>query len=122
MCVCVCARARVCARVCVCVCVCVCVGGCVCVCVCAPSPREVLWKTRKKKKERNMQLGQELLGCLTSQQHASVSRTDLHNFTCCHTEIEVSDQTFYLTHSILTPGRPVPALTLLCQAPGRGSL
>ena len=40
-------------------------------------------------------------GCLTSQQHASVSqgriRTD--NFTCCHTEIEVADPTFYLNQS-----------------------
>ena len=42
-----------------------------------------------------------LVGCLTSQQHASVSqgRICTDNFTCCHTEIEVSDQTFYLTQS-----------------------
>ena len=40
-----------------------------------------------------------LVGCLTSQQHASVSqgRTCTDNFTCCHSEIEVADQTFYLT-------------------------
>ena len=39
------------------------------------------------------------VGCLTSQQHASVSqgRTCLDNFTCCHTEIEAADQTFHLT-------------------------
>ena len=51
------------------------------------------------------------VGCLTSQQHASVSQGWMcsDNLTCCHTEIEVADQTFYLTHS---PGRPVPALTL----------
>ena len=61
-----------------------------------------------------------LVGCLLSQQHASVSRGQicLDNFTCCHTEIEVADQTFYLTQS-QTRGRPVPALTLWCQAPGR---
>ena len=48
---------------------------------------------------------------LPSQQHASVSqgRINKDNFTCCHTETEVADQTFHL---ILTPGQPVPALTL----------
>ena len=47
------------------------------------------------------------VGCLTSQQQVSVSqgRSCTDNFTCCHTEIEVAD-------SILTPGRPVPVLTL----------
>ena len=40
-----------------------------------------------------------LVGCLTSHQHASVSQGCIcsDNFTCCHTEIEVADQTFYLT-------------------------
>ena len=47
-----------------------------------------------------------LVGCSTSQQHASVSRTDLLNFTCCHTEIGVADQTFYLTQSRYTDTRP----------------
>ena len=45
----------------------------------------------------------------------------LTNCTCCHTEMEVADQTFYLTHSTLTSDQPVPALTLWCQAPGRGA-
>ena len=42
-----------------------------------------------------------LVGCLTSQQHASVSqgRICTDNFTCCHTEIEAADQTFHLTQS-----------------------
>ena len=42
-----------------------------------------------------------LVGCLMSQQHASVSqgRICTDDFTCCHTEIEVADQTFYLTQS-----------------------
>ena len=42
-----------------------------------------------------------LVGCLTSQQQASVSqgRICTDNFTCCHTEIEVADPTFYLTQS-----------------------
>ena len=39
------------------------------------------------------------VGCLTSQQHASVSQGRIcsDNFTCCHTETEVADQTFQLT-------------------------
>ena len=49
-----------------------------------------------------------LVGCLTSQQHASVSqgRICLDNFTCCHTEIEVADQTFHLTQSQYTDTGP----------------
>ena len=41
-------------------------------------------------------------GCLTSQQHASVSQGRIcsDNFTCCHTEIEVADQTFHLIQSL----------------------
>ena len=42
-----------------------------------------------------------LVACLTSQQHASVSRGRVcsDKFTSCHTEIEVADQTFHLTQS-----------------------
>ena len=42
-----------------------------------------------------------MVGYLTSQQHASVShgRVCSDNCTCCHTEVEVADQTFYLTQS-----------------------
>ena len=42
-----------------------------------------------------------LVSCLTSQQHASVSQGQIctDNLTCCHTEIKVADQTFYLTQS-----------------------
>ena len=45
-----------------------------------------------------------LLACLTSQQQASVSQGRIcsDNFTCCHTEIEAADQTFYLTQSQYT--------------------
>ena len=48
------------------------------------------------------------VGCLTSQQHASVSQGQIcsDNFTCCHTQIEVSDQTFYLTQSQYTDTGP----------------
>ena len=52
-----------------------------------------------------------LLACLTSQQHASLSRGRIcsDNRTCCHTGIETADPTFYLTqsHSILTLGEVV---------------
>ena len=49
-----------------------------------------------------------LVGCLTSQQHASVShgRICLDNFTCCHTEIQVADPTFYLTQAQYTDTGP----------------
>ena len=49
-----------------------------------------------------------LFGCLTSQQHASVSQGRIRsdNFTCCHTEIEVADPTFYLTQSQYTDTGP----------------
>ena len=50
-----------------------------------------------------------LVGCLTSQQQASVSQGRIcsDNFTCCHTEIEDADQTFYLTQSQYTDTRPI---------------
>ena len=49
-----------------------------------------------------------LVGCLTSQQQASVSQGRIcsDNCTCCHTEIEVADQTFYLTQSQYTDTGP----------------
>ena len=49
-----------------------------------------------------------LLACLTSQQHASVSQGRIcsDNFTCCHTEIQVADPTFYLTQSQYTDTEP----------------
>ena len=48
------------------------------------------------------------VGCVTSQQQASVSQGWIcsDNFTCCHTEIEVADQTFYLTRSQYTDTGP----------------
>ena len=48
------------------------------------------------------------VGCLTSQQQASVSQGRIceDNFTCCHTETEVADPTFYLTKSQYTDTRP----------------
>ena len=54
-----------------------------------------------------------LLGYLTSQQHASASqgRSCSDSFTCCHTEIEVADQTFHLTHSQYTDTGPTSPST-----------
>ena len=52
-----------------------------------------------------------LVGCLTSQQQASVSQGRIcsDNFMCCHTEIEAADQTFYLTQSQYTDTAPTSA-------------
>ena len=49
-----------------------------------------------------------LVGCLTSQQHASVSQGRIcsDKFTCCHTQTEVADPTFHLTHSQYTDTGP----------------
>ena len=48
------------------------------------------------------------VGCLMSQQQASVSQGRIcsDNFTCCHTEIEVADPTFCLTQSQCTDTGP----------------
>ena len=45
--------------------------------------------------------GGEVVGCLTSQQYAGVSQGQIcsDHCTCCYTEIEIADQTFYLTQS-----------------------
>ena len=53
------------------------------------------------------------VGCLTSQQHASVSqgRICLDSFTCCHTEIDVADPTFHLTQSQYTGTGPTSPST-----------
>ena len=49
-----------------------------------------------------------MVGWLTSQQQASVSQGRIcsDSFTCCHTEIEVADPTFYLTQSQYTDTGP----------------
>ena len=70
--------------------------------------------TKEKKRQRTIERRTETstdvcwLVCLTSQQQASVSqgRICTDNFTCCHTEIEVADQTFYLTQSQYTDTGP----------------
>ena len=49
-----------------------------------------------------------LVGCLTSQQHASVSQGLVcsDKFACCHTQKEVADRTFYHTQSQYTDTGP----------------
>ena len=65
-----------------------------------------------------------LVSCLTSQQHASVSQGRIcsDNFTCCHTEKEASDQTFYLTQSQYTDTGPTsPSADPITPGAWRGS-
>ena len=65
-----------------------------------------------------------LVGCLTSQQQASVSQGQIcsDNFMCCHTEIEVADQTFYLTQSQYTdPGPTSPSADPITPVTWQGS-
>ena len=54
-----------------------------------------------------------LVGGLTSQQHAGVSqgRISSDSCTCCHTEIEVADQTFHPTQSQYTDTEPTSPST-----------
>ena len=68
--------------------------------------------------EGRRERGRERLfvGCLTCQQHISVSQGRIcsDNLTCCHTEIEVADETFHLTQSQYTdtgPTSPDPILS-----------
>ena len=52
------------------------------------------------------------IGCLAPQQHASISQGQIcsDHLICCHAEIEVADQTFYLTQSQYTDtGRTSPS-------------
>ena len=65
-----------------------------------------------------------LVGCFTSQQHASVSQGRIcsDNFTCWHTEIEVADQAFHLTQSQHTDIGPTsPSTDPITPGAWRGS-
>ena len=55
------------------------------------------------------------VGCLTSQQQANVSpgQICLDSCMCCHTEVEVADQTFYLTPAQYTDTAPVSLSAVL---------
>ena len=72
---------------------------------------ERLRKQRTEGRKAKVEMGLFLcwqVACLTSQQHAGVSQGPIYsdNCTCCHTEIEVADQTFYLTQSQYTDTGP----------------
>ena len=62
---------------------------------------------------RSLQFVCLLVACLTSQQHASVSQGRIcsDNCTCCHTEMEVADQTFHLSQSQYTDTGPTSPST-----------
>ena len=68
-----------------------------------------------------------LVACLlalTSQQHASVSlgRICTDSFTCCHTETEVADPTFYLIQSQYTDTWPTsPSVDPIMPGAWQGS-
>ena len=65
-----------------------------------------------------------LVGNLTSQQQASVShgRICSDNCTCCHTEVEAEDQTFYLTQSQYTDTGPTsPSVDPITPGAWQGS-
>ena len=76
-------------------------------------------------KVRNTSISIEFfVGCFTSQQQASVSQGWIceDNFTCGDTEIEVADQTFYLTQSQNTDTRPTsPSTDPIMQGAWQGS-
>ena len=70
------------------------------------------------------QLWVVVVGSLTSQQHASVSQGRICSniFICCHTEIEVADQTFHLTQSRYTDTGPTsPSTDLITPGAWQGS-
>ena len=111
MCVCVCVCVCVCARACVRACVYVCVRAYACVCLCVHARARVCVACMCMCVSVCMHVyvcACLFVGCLTSQQHASVSQGRIcsDNFTCCHTEIEVADPTLYLTQSQYTDTGP----------------
>ena len=64
------------------------------------------------------------VGCLTSQQHATLSQGRIcsDNFTCCHIEIEVADPTFYITQSQYTDTGPTsPSIDPITPGAWQGS-
>ena len=101
------------------------------------------WKTQQKElteeKKKKAEKNQErthfklctrnlrnclLVGCLMSQQHARISQGPIcsDNCMCCHTEIEVADQTFYLTQSEYTDAGPTsPSADPLAPGAWQGS-
>ena len=72
----------------------------------------------------HLEWGISFIGCLASQQHVSASqrRINTDNFTCCHTEIEVADQTIYLTRSqYADTGPTIPSADPIIPGAWQGS-
>ena len=67
---------------------------------------------RETERDREREEGR-LVGCLTAQQHTSVSQGRICSdiITCCHTEKEVADQTFHFTQSQYTDTGPTSSST-----------
>ena len=64
------------------------------------------------------------VGCLMSQQHASVSQRRIcsDNFTCCNNDTEVANPTFHLTQSQYTDTGPTSSSTYpITQGAWQGS-
>ena len=78
----------------------------------APTTKTLVPTTVNRRSSRAEATRRALLllfvGCLTSQQHASVSQGRIcsDNITCCHTEIDAADPTFHLTQSQYTDTGP----------------
>ena len=73
----------------------------------------ILYSRKNREHHRNLSSGVYpvrllLVGCLMPQQQAKISQGRIcsDNLTCCHTEIEDADQTFYLTPSQYTDTGP----------------
>ena len=118
---------------CCCCCCCCCFCCCCCCCFCcalglvgvscrwlfAQHPGNMLSASGRRTK-----IVCWLVACLTSQRSASVSqgRVCSDKCTCCHTEIEGSDQTCYLTQSQYTDtGTTSPTLDLITSGAWQGS-
>ena len=100
-----------CVNMCVRVCVCACMRACVLVSQCVERECKLLEASNHIEKLNHESEAHRvcwLVGCLTSQQQPSVSQGRIcsDNFTCCHTEIQVADPTFYLTQSQYTDTGP----------------
>ena len=84
------------------------------------NPRDIAGERRRRRRRICL-----FVACLMSQQHACVSqgRISTDNFTCCHTEIEVADPTFYLTQSQYTDtGLTSPSAYPIMPGVWQGSL
>ena len=74
---------------------------------------DLAWRRRRRRRMWSPLLP-DVVCCLMSQQHASVSQCQIcsDKCICCHTEMkEHIKLSISLSHSIQTPGQPVPELT-----------